>query len=345
MDGLYARVARKVLNESLSLQKGECLTVETWNTGLPFARHVVVEARRMGAVPLTVFEDEDAYVEGVKKSPDDTVGEMGKQERALLSRSDVYVFIPGPVLGSYSHRLTREEVVRSTRYNEAWYKAASKAKLRGVRMTFGYIGPEAEGVLGKSVEALVSHQLEASLADYRSIGRKAKEIVGALGKESAGTIKTPGSSLKLRFTGITEVDDGVVDAHDVANESNVCYIPPGFVYAEVEPESVSGTFTLSPTVTRFGLIADGTMELDGGEVVSAKSSRSSAPLKKVEEVAGKNRRVSSVTIGLNPLLKYGYGQNANSAGVIGVRTMGVNFTAKAGSFSVVGKTLVRRGRL
>ena len=98
LDELYAKVARKILKESLSLKKGESLTVETWNNGLPFARQVVIEARKLGAIPLTIFEDEDAYVEGVRNAPADVVGEMGRQEYGLLSASDAYVFIPGPVL-------------------------------------------------------------------------------------------------------------------------------------------------------------------------------------------------------------------------------------------------------
>lgn len=345
LDELYAKVARKILKESLSLKKGESLTVETWNNGLPFARQVVIEARKLGAIPLTIFEDEDAYVEGVRNAPADVVGEMGRQEYGLLSASDAYVFIPGPVLGSFSHRLTRDEVLRSQRYNESWYKAASKSKLRGVRLPFGYIGPEAEPVLGKSVQAVVSHQLEAALADYGAIGRKARELTRALTKGSSANIKTPGSSLKLELTGVLDVDDGVVDQQDIANDSNICYIPPGFVYAEVAPESVSGTFTISPTVTRFGMVADGTIELRDGEVASAKSRGSRAAMGKVEEAASKNKRATSITVGLNPLLKYGYGQNANSAGVIGVRVLGVNFTAKSGTLGVNGKTLVSRGRV
>jgi len=61
--------------------------------------------------------------------------------------------------------------------------------------------------------------------------------------------------------------------------------------------------------------------------------------------AAKSKTASSITIGLNPLLKYGYGQNANSAGVVGVRVLGMNFTAKSASMWAKGKRLVNRGRL
>jgi leucyl aminopeptidase (aminopeptidase T) len=343
-DALFSQVARKILTESLALKKGETLTIETWNNGIPFARRVAIEARKMGAIPLTIFEDEDAYVEGVRGSPADTVGQMGKHEYGLLSGTDAYVFIPGPELGSFANRLTREEMLKSVQYGDAWYKAAAKSKLRGVRLVFGYIGDDAERVLGKSVKAVVSHQLEASLADYRAIGKMAKELTAVLGKGADVDISTPGSHLKLALNGTLEVDDGVVDAQDIATESNVCYMPPGFVYAEVVPESVTGSFTFSPTLTRFGMISDGTIEFRDGEVTGLRSKGSEPALKKLG-AASKSKRASAITVGLNPLLKYGYGQNANSAGVIGLRVLGVNFTAKSASMSAKGKKLVSRGRL
>ena len=70
-------VARKVVTESLRLKKGESVTVETWNNGLPLARRVVVEARKVGALPIMIFEDEDTYVEGVKNVAEGSGGQMG----------------------------------------------------------------------------------------------------------------------------------------------------------------------------------------------------------------------------------------------------------------------------
>ncbi|MDA4113346.1 MAG: hypothetical protein OK474_04785 [Thaumarchaeota archaeon] len=345
-DDLYGKVAKKILTESLALKKGESLTIETWNNGLPFARQVAIEARKMGAIPLMIFEDEDAYVEGISGTPEDIVGKMGKHEYGLLASSDAYVFIPGPVLGSFSHRLPREYVVSSTAYGDSWYKAAAKAKLRGVRLAFGYIGEDAPGVLGKSIDAIVTHQLKSALADNGGIGKKASELSSAFTQGSVVTVKTPGSELTFKLTGVNEVDDGIVDASDIESENNVHYIPPGYVYAEMDPSSVSGKFAFAPTVTRFGLIKDGTIEFREGKVVSWKSKASSPALGKLAAAASENaRHASSVSVGLNPLLKYGYGQNPHSAGVIGIRALGVNFTTNRGSLSVGGKTLVARGRL
>jgi leucyl aminopeptidase (aminopeptidase T) len=345
-DDLYRKVARKILVESLSVKKGESVTVETWNNGLPFARQVVLEARKMGAIPLTIFEDEDTYVEGVHKTPKDVLGKMGKQEYKLLSGTDAYVFIPGPVLGNFSHRLARGEQLDSTAYGESWYKAASKARLRGVRMAFGYLGEETQAILGKSVEVVATHQLKAALADYKSIRKTAKKLSSELADGSRGTVKTPGSKLTFQLAGKIEVEDGIVDEGDVGSENNICYIPPGYVYSEIDPESVSGSFTFSPTITRFGLIKDGTLEFRDGQLVAWRSKSSSAALGKITAAAAeKSRRATALLVGLNPLLGYGYGLNANSAGVVGIRVLGVNFTTNRASLSVAGATLVAHGHL
>jgi len=345
-DDLYRKVARKILVESLSVKKGESVTVETWNNGLPFARHVVLEARKIGAIPLTIFEDEDAYVEGVHKTPKDVLGKMGKQEYKLLSGSDAYVFIPGPVLGNFSRRLARGEQLDSTAYGESWYKAASKARLRGVRMAFGYLGEETHAILGKSVEVVATHQLKAALADYKGIEKTARKLSSGLADGSRATVKTPGSKLTFQLAGKNEIEDGIVDQADVGSENNICYIPPGFVYSEIDPESVSGSFTFAPTVTRFGPVRDGTLEFRDGQLVAWRSKSSSAALDKVVAAASeKARRAAAVCVGLNPLLGYGYGLNANSAGVVGIRVLGVTFTTNRASLAVARATLVAHGHL
>ena len=48
LDQLYTKVARKVLTETLQVKKGDSVTVETWDNGLPFARRALAEARVMG---------------------------------------------------------------------------------------------------------------------------------------------------------------------------------------------------------------------------------------------------------------------------------------------------------
>jgi hypothetical protein len=131
-----------------------------------------------------LLEDEKAYVEGVRRAPKDSLGLIGKNEYNLLAGTDAYVFIPGPALQAYSRILTPAELADSTRYNSLWYDAAEKAKLRGARFTFGYVGKDMARMLGKSVDQVVKGQLLAALADFGEIRRKANAVGSRLSDES-----------------------------------------------------------------------------------------------------------------------------------------------------------------
>lgn len=177
---LYAQVAKKVMSESLGVKKGETVTIETWNNGLAFACEAVKDARRKGCIPITMFEDEDAYLDGMKNMPKDTLGLMGKHEYALLASSDAYIFIPGPLLGGYYKKVNPEERENATRYSDSWYEAAEKARLRGVRVSFGYVGTDMARYLGKSVQQIVQCQLIASMARFEDIKAKARSLLARL---------------------------------------------------------------------------------------------------------------------------------------------------------------------
>jgi len=345
-EALYEKVAEKILLETLRLKKGETLTIETWNNGLSFARRLLVEARRLGAIPVMILEDEWAYVEGVKIAPKDVLGSMGKHEHGLLAGSDAYVFIPGPPIGAYSPRLPRELVTESTRYNRSWYEAAEKARLRGARLPFGYVGKEYARLYRKKPEELVRHQLKAALVDLGSISARGRAMGEMLQDGVTATLLTSGGRLEFALKGDMEIEDGVVDEGDVEGGYNMTYVPPGYVSKQVDPTSARGTVALSPSVTRLGLLVDAKLEFEGGKLVGWKSKSSSRMLRElVEALQLEKRTLSSITVGLNPLMKYENGQDRMVSGAIGLGGFGFSGIVRRGSLSEAGRTLVQKGKL
>jgi len=346
VEALYEKVARKIVSETLRLKKGETITIEAWDNGLPFARRLVVEARRIGAIPVMIFEDESAYIEGVKVTPKEALGSMGKHEFGLLAGSDAYVFIPGPPIGAYSPGLSRQEVADSTKYNRSWYEAAEKAGLRGARLPFGYIGKEYAKLYGKRPEEMMRHQLKAVLADFPSISASGRALGKALQDGVQATLLTVGGKLEFALKGDMELEDGVVDENDVAGGYNMTYVPPGYVSKQVDPTSANGTVSLSPSVTRLGLIDDARLEFEGGRLVRWKSRSSSKKLTElVEAVEPEKRTLSQLIVGLNPLMKYENGQDRMVSGAIALGGFGFMGTVRSGSLSAAGRTLVKKGKL
>lgn len=344
LDSLYARVAHKVLTESLAVKKGTNVTVEVWNNGLPFARHVVVEARKLGAVPLMLLEDERAYVDGVKKGNKASIGVMGKHERSLLASTDAYVFVPGPPIGVYFKRLSAQERGDSTRYNQDWYKAAKKAKLRGVRLPYGYLGRDAAIVLGIPSDKLVAHHLRAALVDYAQIGRQGKQLASKLKDGADGTLSTPGAKLAFTFRGELEIDDGIVDANDVAAGNNMSGIPPGNVFKEVESKSATGKIHVGSFRNVFGEVDGALLHFEKGRLKDWRSEKSQDVLDSMyANLKEKDRTLYGFTIGLNPKLRFGYGINQSSTDGIVMSCAGRGIPIAAPSLTVGGRTLISRG--
>ncbi|MDE1857751.1 MAG: aminopeptidase [Thaumarchaeota archaeon] len=344
LDTLYTKVAQKILRETLQVKKGESVTVETWDNGLPFAKRAIAEARALGCIAVMVYEDERAYVEGVRRAPEDSVGMMGKNEYGLLSGTDSYIFIPGQALGAYSKTLKPGEREKSTRYNSSWYEAAQKAGLKGARLSFGYVGKDLARILGMRVQDVVQAQLKAALTDYGQISRSAGHVSGLLG-DGGAELETKGASLTFSLQGELTVEDGLVDDQDKKTGNNMTYVPPGFVGKEVDPQSANGSVVLTDTLTEYGAIRSARLDFKDGAVVGWESSDRAVVKKMLEAVPPEKRTLKLMTVGLNPALKYGAGQDRFVGGSVTLAGFGFRGQVKKGALRAGGSAVVSAGHV
>ena len=345
LEELYTKVAKKILNETLHVKKGDAITVEAWNNGIPFARRVMAEARALGCTAIMVLEDEEAYVEGVRRAPRESVGMMGKNEYGLLAGSDAYIFIPGQALGVYSKTLKPEERDHSTRYNSSWYEAADKAGLRGARLTFGYVGKDLAKLVGKKIEDIVRAQLRASLVDLKGISNATSGVARILTDGAAAELQSGHSTLKFKLKGELTIDDGVVDINDLKTGNNMAYALPGLVTKEVDPGSARGKVTITDTLTKYGVIHRAELEFKGGRLVSWASREASTIKKLVEEVPAERRTLKILGIGFNPAFGFGNGQDRFVYGAVTLGGFGFTTLVKKGTLSVESTKVVDGGSL
>lgn len=329
----------------MQVKKGDSVTVETWDNGIPFARRALAEARAIGCTGIMIYEDEKAYVEGVRRAPEDAVGVMGKNEYALLSGTDAYIFIPGPALGAHSKALKPDERDRSTRYNSSWYDAAQKAGLRGARLSFGYVGNDLAKVLGKDVQDVVRAQLKAALVDFGQISRSAAKIVPRFVDGAKAEVRTAKSALTFSLKGELGVEDGRIDEEDKRTGNNMTYLPPGFVSKDVEPESANGSIVLTDTLTDYGVIPRARLDFKDGRVVSWESTAKAAMNKIFDSVPPEERRLRALILGLNPELGYGLGQDRFVQGALNLGGFGFRGLVKKGTLKIDGSRVVTEGRL
>ncbi|MDA4112118.1 MAG: hypothetical protein OK439_06230, partial [Thaumarchaeota archaeon] len=326
----------------------ESVTIETWNNGLDFAREVVKQARRVGALPLLILEDEEAYFDSLKNAPRDSLGKMGKHEYNLLSGTDAYVFIPGPPIAVYSPMIPREDLNASTSYNSSWYESAEKAKIRGVRLTFGYVGREYAKLLGKTQDEIVDSQIKAGLVDFQQLRERGRPVMDLLQDGTGAEIVTGNLSLNFTLKGELGIEDGVVDESDVASGNNISYILPGMIWKDIESTTASGKVKVSPSVTRLGMVKDATLEFVGGKLVqwSSTDKKTKGILDSLIQSLPEDKRILSLlTIGLNPSIKHGYAQDRFVGGSISLGGFGFTASARSATFRVGGKTVIEKGKI
>jgi len=343
---LQTKVAKKVLQKTLAVKKGGTVTVESWNNGLEFARVLLAEARAMGCTAVLVLEDEGAYIEGVKRSPKNTLGAMGRNEYGMLKGTDAYVFIPGPLLAAYQKRINPQLMSDSLRYNESWYDAAKKANLKGARLTFGYVGEEMAGIMGRTVQQVEERQLSAALVSFEQISRSARRLSSSLTDGSEVSVTAGGSHLESTFKGETTIEDGVVSPQDMKAGNNMTYVPPGFVSKGVDPTAASGTLKVSKSVTRLGVLGDAKLTFKEGKLIQWKS-KSSMPMltELVKAVPEQKRRLTTLNVGINPRMDYLFGQDRMVAGSVTAGGFGFTAVVRGADLTVGGRDLVTAGKL
>lgn len=343
LDSLHSQVAKKILTETLHVQKGESVTVETWDNGLEFARRAVVEARAMGCTAVMVYEDEAAYVEGVRRAPLDAVGVLGKNEYGLLSGTDAYIFVPGQALGAYSRTLKPEERERSTRYNSSWYEAAEKAGLRGARLSFGYVGRDMSRFLGSPVRSIVQAQLRAALVDYGQISASTRKLSPLLNDGAEVELVSGKTRLAFSLRGELGVEDGVVDEQDRRSGNNMTYVPPGLVTKEVASESASGSVILTDSLTKLGVLHSAELNFRDGRLVGWDSDDRVTARKLIEGIPPERRKLALFAVGFNPKLRYGRGADRFVEGAVTLSGFGFTGVVKNATLKVAGSTPVEKG--
>lgn len=336
---LMDRVADKVLRESLRVRPGENVSIETWNTGIDFAKRAALRARQLGAFSTVLLEDEDTYIAAIRSAPRKFLGKMGEHEWALLSRTNAYIFIPGPVLGG-SPRISQNERAISTGYNTTWYTAAKKARLRGVRMTFGYVGKDLARALHKPVSRIVEHQLAASMVDFPRIRREGLALSRLLRPGSRVVVTSEGESLRFQLGKEEALDDGLVDRRDLSTGGNMTNIPPGYYAREIVSSTLDGTVHLHAPVPRIGGIGDIRFEFNHGRLSRLSSEENPRWLHGLVRAIPKDRRgFSAVAVGLNPGLRTGFGQDRLIQGAVTFYGM-FQGTVRSANLEVDGRPVV-----
>ncbi len=315
---IIEEVVRVALKDRVRLKRGENLLIESWPHGLEVAKEAVFQARAMGAHPMLIVEDEATLfrsLEGLKPG----ATKAGAHEWAALSKANAFMFIPGPA------DLPRAWAMGSkwgAAYpsNGEWYARAKRAKLRGVRVLFGYTSEERAGAYGLDLAAWRQMVLEAACVRPSEIRPKGAALSRTLAKGTHVKITAPnGTDLSLGLCGrAAQVDDGSVSAQDLKDGENMSQAPAGQLWVAPDEKSAAGRFVADrPSLSLGRPVKGAEFEFKAGKLVASTFAEGGERFQGAfAKARGDKDRVGMLIFGLNPKVRAGFPQDAMAAGVV-----------------------------
>jgi leucyl aminopeptidase (aminopeptidase T) len=301
------QMARAVLAKSLRLRRGERVTIESWTSSLEYANAFVLEALRMGAQPLILYQDEPSYWAATREVRPADLGRLGDHQRSLLRRSDVFVSFFGPSDRERFHALPNATKFKLGEYRDSLYRAAARAGARSVQMAIGRVSPPSARMYGVDLEQWRSELIDASLVDPTKLQRRAARLAKTLKRGHELTIRhSNGTHLRLGLRQRTpDVSDGRVTPAQSAGDWNLVQLPAGVVTVAVDERVADGYFRSNVpnsigVMDTVGEVVEGVWTFAGGRLRAFTYAQGHELFAQSYARAGPGRdRPGTISIGLN----------------------------------------------
>ncbi|MCI4372052.1 MAG: aminopeptidase [Thermoplasmata archaeon] len=359
-------MARIVLRKSLRLRKGERVTIESWTETLEFANAFVLEALRIGAQPMLIYQDEPTYWAAASEVRPADLARLGAHQRAALERSDVFVSFFGPSDRERFHALPRPTMFKLGEYRDALYRAAEKAGARAVQMAVGRVSEASARMYGVDLAAWREELVAATLLDPAELQRRAVRVAKRLAEGHTLEIHhVNGTDLRLGLRQRTpDRSDGLVSRAGARGNWNLIQLPAGVVTVALDEHVAEGTFHSNVAnsvgvMDTIGEVVGGRWTFETGRLARFTYEQGEGLFRQSYNRAGPGReRPGTLSIGLNdrieiaPLLQdqaYGavtlqLGKNDQLGGR--TRTDWWAWLILRGSdLSVDGRPILKRGRI
>jgi len=356
-------LARRVLAENLRVRKGESVVIESWAHSLAYARAFVREARRLGARPTVLYEDEGAFWDAVKARQLSGFSSLSDAEKGALKGCDVYIYFWGPEDRPRAQRLPERVQEKLAGFNPEWYETASEAGVRGCRMTIGQATDPAAGDFGFTGPAWRERMVRAGSVESAALLRSGRKVARALKSGRELRIRHPnGTDVRLKLGRVrTRIDTGQVD--EAARKRPFGMLannPTGQVFAAIDGARAEGTVVSNRAVYLGSDLYDRLRwTFSAGHLTERSAGKGRAKFERDFAKAPKGRDVLGLlSIGLNPESKqlfpledteegavlFGIGNNAFVGGKIRIPYQGYALVGGA-TVSVDGAPIARSGHI
>jgi leucyl aminopeptidase (aminopeptidase T) len=305
----WSRLASLVLTRSLRLHRGQRVAIDTQGDSLRPAEVLARTATRLGIYSVSLHSP-DRFFEGPRGVGSSGFNAMARAELSVIATCNGYVFIPPSHDGRILKRRNALPPGRRRDYNRRWLdwnQSLSTLRLPSVYLLAAAVTPEAAGRFDVELNGWRSESLRGSFVDPAVLVSAGRPLVKRLRTGRVITVRhRNGTHLELGLFGQRPVvDDGVVDAGDIAHGRVWTTVPSGYLTVALDERVAEGRFVSNrPSRNPRGKIRGIDWTFRNGRLSRYEIVQGRKIFEKSFQAAGRERsRPGLFTIGLNPEIR------------------------------------------
>jgi leucyl aminopeptidase (aminopeptidase T) len=303
--GTMVDIAKQIVRTSLNLTDQDVLMINAWSHTRDLASKIAAEAFKVGADPhisyfddagwLAMFNADDRYL--ARKSP---IG------AALAETLTATVGLWGPEDPNVFARTKPEKMTKMEAGMKEIDERQRERKVRSVYVGLAQVTPQRARKYGVDFSKWRRIVNAALGADLRTMAARAQLVAKRLSGADEVRITCKGTDLSLSLRHREAViEDGIVDANDVARGHLHTSLPTGFV--DVAPVETAGDGRITfPSTPLWGkMVRDLTLTFSGGRVIDFRAAKNGETFGRFFKAAEEGKEsIGSVSVGVNPRASY-----------------------------------------
>ncbi len=316
----YETFARQVLDICLGVKPGDRVWINTWDFDTELASELAWQCAKRQCRTFTTVQFEDTWTRSIVEAPVELLENIPVHQAAALKETDVYVFTLGPrtipwdKIPAERRKLVTIWFLEHNKFVEQWKAIAQARRLKMLGLEATLATPERAKVLGLNFEDWRNVMFEGCMADYKAMGKDARELSQLMSRTGKVHITTPqGTDFKFNLDN-RPVDwfDGIITDEMRAN-GRPAFLPAGGIEASAEETSAEGKVVFDSPI--LSLVREGRIERLMLTVSRGRIARFTAATQEqafgrwLKEGSGDVDRFGFFGFGLNPNLKHGFTQD------------------------------------
>ncbi|MHA2233318.1 MAG: aminopeptidase [Candidatus Hodarchaeales archaeon] len=239
---MYEKIAKRLLEESLSISKEDALVIDTWGHSLDFATAIAVEAEKLGADVLIITATDDLWSRILNELSDEQLKKPPRLAYALLEAETARINIEGVEDPAIFDNMPME---RYGIYAERWKPYNDRVhelKIKSVNVQLGMVTPQRAKAYGIDYELWMKEMTESLDMSPHELKEFGSEIAKMLEKTQEVHVTAPGgTNVKFRLAGRPiYVFNGTVDPEEMKVGSHFGGLPSGVVAFAPSEASAEG---------------------------------------------------------------------------------------------------------